>query len=503
VIRIARSVGAFDSIAKFFATALCTAILACGSKEQRHELLGVSASIYDDFASGSISATKWSQGERQAILNNQSAVLSSEIADARPNIGYGTEMVVIPPESGVVTSLGTGIQVTSATISGDSTDRSGIDLLFQPPANRVGGDLTNALFARIILSSTNGGLALRQLFECTAPDCSTFAGIGTYTGNWPREGLPIATDVRYTISVSIDTDTKIFTFAISGGAYGVPRTVAVDASAVISPFPVDLSPENFVRARLSSQVKGGTAGGGDGAVTAQFTNVTVGMNDQPPSLFDDFSTGPDFDPSKWTVGKQSVEIVASALEFALSKEGSGTTLPMELTDPSVALLQADVTITEWSLAGHGVVAAMIQGSLYNDGTNGSGQWPDNNRPGSEVGDVIATVSMGRSHVWYEIVRCDSATCSQATRIESARTLANVTLGSTHTLAMLWDETQQQVLFQLDDHEVVSVDPVAAGYLVAAGPNRPFRRIAVRAAPVPATAPFSGSIVADFDNVKAQ
>jgi hypothetical protein len=69
--------------------------------------------------------------------------------------------------------------------------------------------------------------------------------------------------------------------------------------------------------------------------------------------------------------------------------------------------------------------------------------------------------------------------------------------------MQWDETQQQILLQLDDHEVVSVDPVGAGYPVAAGPNRPFRRLAVRAAPVPATAPFSGSIVADFDNVKAE
>jgi hypothetical protein len=45
--------------------------------------------------------------------------------------------------------------------------------------------------------------------------------------------------------------------------------------------------------------------------------------------------------------------------------------------------------------------------------------------------------------------------------------------------------------------------VAAGYPVAGTPNRPFRRLAVRAAPVPATAPFSGSLVADFDNIKAE
>jgi hypothetical protein len=487
-----------DLRSKLITVILCAGMIACGSKGVRHEPpLGVSAPIYDDFSSGSISATKWGEGERQAVREDRSAVLSSAITNLRPNTGYGTEMVVIPPESGVVTSLGTSTQITSASLSGDSTDRSGIDLWFQPAANRVGGDLTNALFARIILSSNNGGLAQRQLFECTAPDCSSFSGIGTSRGNWPREGLPIVAGTTYTIALSVDTATKHFTFSISGGAYSVPRSATVDASSV------DLSAENFVRARLLSQVKGGAAGGGNAAVTAQFANVLVGMNNQPPSLFDDFSTGPDFDPSKWTVGKQSVRIVASALEFALSKEGSGTTLPMELTDPNVALLQADVTIKEWRLAGQGVVNAMIQGSLYNDGTNGSGQWPDNNRSGSQVGDVFATITMGRSRVRYEILRCDSATCSRSTVIEPPRIIGDVTVGSTHTLGMKWDATQQQVHFQLDDHEVVTADPVAAGYPMAGSPNRPLRRIAVRAAPVPATAPFSGSLVADFDNIKAE
>lgn len=493
-----------DRRSKLLTVFLCGSVVACGSKGVRHEPpLGVSASIYDDFSSGSISATKWSEGERQAVLQNHSAVLSTAIVNVRANAGYGTDMVMIPPQTGVVTTLGTGIQVTRASVSGDSTDRSGIDLLFQPPASRVGNDLTNALFARIILSSTNGGLAQRQLFECTAPDCSSFSGIGTSQGNWPRDGLPIVEGTTYTISLSVDTVSKLFTFSISGGVYTVPRSVTVDASAVISPFPVDLSPENFVRARLLSQVRGGAAGGGDGAVTAEFTNVMVGMNDQPPLLFDDFSTGPDFDPSKWTVGKQSVRIVGSVLEFALSKEGSGTTLPMELADPNVSLLQGDVTIREWTLAGRGVVTAMIQGSLYNDGTNGSGEWPNNNRPGSEVGDLIATVAMGRSRAWYEVARCDSATCSRTTVVQPATTFGNVTLGTTHTLAMQWDANEQQVRFQLDDHEVITVDPIAAGYPVVGTPNRPFKRIAVRAAPVPPTAPFSGSIVADFDNIRAE
>src|SRR5262249_26841191 len=157
------------------------------------------------------------------------------------------------------------------------------------------------------------------------------------------------------ITISIDTAAKVFRFWISGGAYNVPRHATIDASTSVPPFPVDLSPDNFARARLWSQVRSGPSGGGDGEVSASFTNVEVGMNGQPAALFDDFSTGPDFDPAKWTVGKQSVMIVDSALEFSLSKEGSGTTLPMQLANSSVDLLQSDVKIKHWSLAGRGVV----------------------------------------------------------------------------------------------------------------------------------------------------
>jgi len=477
------------------------AISGCGSSPTHREpALGVSASVYDDFSTGEISATKWTEGERQAVLQNQSAVLSSEITDARPNGAYGSEMVMIPPEAGVVTTFRTEIQIASANLTGDVTDRSGIELLFQPAANRIGNDLTNALMVRIILSSAGGGLAQRQLFECTSPDCSSFAAVGTIVhSDWPREGLPIAMDTRYRITISIDTAAKVFRFWIFGGAFNFPKHTTFDASAGAPPFPVDLSPDNFARARLWSQVRSGPAGGGNGQVSTSFTNVEVGMNGQPAALFDDFSTGPDFDPGKWTVSKQSVLIVDSALEFSLSKEGSGTTLPMQLADPTVDLLRANVTIKQWSLAGHGIVSALIQGSMYNDGSGD----PNDNRPGSSLGDIIATVNMARSRVWYDLIRCDSVGCSSFTAIQSGRALGNVTLGTTHTLVIQWNRVQQQVLFQLDDHEVVTVDPVGAGYSVASEPNRPFRRIGVRAVPVPAGAPFSGSIVADFDDVRAQ
>src|SRR5262249_61602206 len=116
---------------------------------------------------------------------------------------------------------------------------------------------------------------------------------------------------------------------------------------------------------------------------------------------------------------------------------------------------------------------------------------------------ISTGDSARTRVWSDLMRCDSIGCSGLPSSQSGRVLGSVTLGTTHTLVIQWNRVQQQVLFQLDDHEVVTVDPVGAGYSVGSEPNRPFRRIGVRAVPVPAGAPFSGSIVADFDDVRAQ
>ena len=53
------------------------ALSGCGSSTvHREPSLGTSASVYDDFSTGAISATKWTEGERQAVLQNQSAVLN-------------------------------------------------------------------------------------------------------------------------------------------------------------------------------------------------------------------------------------------------------------------------------------------------------------------------------------------------------------------------------------------------------------------------------------------
>jgi len=172
-----------------------------------------------------------------------------------------------------------------------------------------------------------------------------------------------------------------------------------------------------------------------------------------------------------------------------------------LTDSGVSALQTDVTVSQWSLTGQGRLVARIEGALYNDGSNGSGTAPDINRPGSQVGDVLASISMNATIVSSLVIRCDAANCSSFTPIHPPTTLGSVTLGSPHTLLLWWDPSSHKINFQLDDRPPATFDPVAASHPVVSAPSVPFRQIAVRAGPINPTDTFTGSIIASFDNVK--
>ena len=175
--------------------------------------------------------------------------------------------------------------------TGEATAQAGIDLWFQPIADRI-GYFTNSLFPRIVLaSSANGFRAQHQLFECasggTLPyppsDCTHFMNIGTSTGDWPVAGLVISAGTTYTISISVDIAAKIFRYTISGGDYVPARRATVDASEVTSPFPI-VAAVPFFHARLISQVQGGASGFVNGSIASQFDNVNVAQQKGPVLL---------------------------------------------------------------------------------------------------------------------------------------------------------------------------------------------------------------------------
>jgi hypothetical protein len=468
------------------------------------------ANLYEDF-SGTISGAKWKDGDHGAALVGGKAVLTETASAVPSNVGFNNQLVVKPPSGGQVTTLASDIVLTSASQTGDTIARAQIDLFFQPAANRViesDAGNKNMLIARIALQpGTTAGtyVAIRQLFECTTPNCSASQGIGTPTGTWTNTGVAITPGTAYTVSISY-TAAKVFTFSISGGTIPAGTTATIDAATGTPPFPVDVSAANFNRARLVSALRGGPTGGGDGAVSATFDNVQVGVNFGAAALFDDFGTGTQFDTSKWNFGEETAHVASGALAVTLKQQDfESPRVSMELASASTSAFQADVTVTQYSHVGGGDIRAALQTTLYNDGSSGSGA-ANVNAPDSQVGDLIASVGMTGTQAVYAVVRCDTVACEQATFLKPYTALGAVTLGTTHTLYVNWDAPTHQVVFKLDGNAPVAFDPVGAGYAVSsAAPRVPLKRLGARAANNSATDTFttgsSGSIAATFDNVK--
>src|SRR5260370_39963272 len=118
----------------------------------------------------------------------------------------------------------------------------------------------------------------------------------------------------------MDLAPKVVRFNSVGGAYPAGRTGMIDVCAVCSRFAVEASAANFAQARLFSQVRGGSAGGGNGSIAGQFDNVKVGVNGGAATLFDEFNAGTSFDSTKWSIGKESVQIMGSDLQIKLNQQ---------------------------------------------------------------------------------------------------------------------------------------------------------------------------------------
>ena len=494
--------------------------------------------LYDDFSSGDLTGARWAQGEHQAVLRDGSAALSHTIRQVQAFRTHTTNLVLRPPANGQLTTLQTDVVVDSATASGDTSSGAGIDLWFQPKANRLSSPFnTNHLMVvRLFLEQQAQGplmarylvLLCRDNFE----DCSQGQFIGSprprrnivpkkedFAATWApavgaetvgawREAVPVSLGTRYTISISVNPASTAITFAISNRA-GMSLAASVDLSRVTTPFVPDLSAANFSWARLLARMSGGNIGHGDGSVSARFDDVKVGMDGAAASLFDDFSTGSTFDSERWSIGGESARVERSALNMSLDQQDAPAVTRLEMADASTAALQADVTVGSYSSRGTGRLAAQLREALYNDGSAGSGTAPDENEPSSEVGDVVASINMTDREVFYVVERCDTAQCSVTGRgftyVQPRTSLGKVTPGTPHTLYVNWDAARHRVVFRLDEGEAVSFDPLAAGYPIFSGPRIRSKRVALVATSTSPSDPFSrgssGSIEATFANVR--
>jgi hypothetical protein len=200
----------------------------------------------------------------------------------------------------------------------------------------------------------------------------------------------------------------------------------------------------------------------------------------------------------------------AALELALDQEGRPAVNAMGLAG-SPRALQARVTVKEWSQGGSGQVGARPAAALYNDGSRGLDVAPDVPAPSSQVGDVVAQISMTATDVSFAVTRCNVAVCSAAagtglTFLKERTSMATVALGEPHVLRLAWDAATHTVTFQLDGHAPVAFDPVAAGHPVAGSPGKPFCQLATHAGAAGPGVDFGagsrGHVVATFQQVKS-
>jgi len=501
-------------------------VTVSGTDVANQDFAGTALAPFETFSATPLSATRWDGGEHYAVLDAQAALLGTAVDAPPASTAYSTNLVVSPAAwSGRLTSVRSVAQITTSSVKGDAVVRTGIDLWFQPVADRVASpdNLTRALFVRVALQESAAGLvALRQVFACTVPDCTSSQGVGTVTSGgtaWPGSGLTgIARSTPYTLSITFDTALSRFTFSLRGGSYTTAVTATIDLSSVTSPpFPIDLSQANFYRAKLFTQVRGGPAGGAGsgGAIEARLDDVEIGVGGQPPAPFDDFNSGTSFDPARWTVGGESARVASGALEILLQQRDSPAIASLALNRdllPAPSALQAQVTVLSRSQVGPGQVGARLAATLYNDGSAGLGPAPDVSGTSSQVGDVIAQISMTDSDVSYAVVRCNVAVCSGpgatgggVTQVVPRTSIGTVTLGTPHRLLLHWDAATHLAVFQLDELTPAVVDPTP-GFPVADLPHREFWQLASHATAADAgrldfTTGSSGEIRAKFQDVR--
>lgn len=230
-----------------------------------------------------------------------------------------TQLQVIPPSGGAVTSFQADLAVQSSSHKGDAVGRAVVGLRFQPVPARGANDYTDAVLLKIQLEDSAGGLvAKRYFFECTNASCSTDSSVGRQTaGSWGlggSPGVPITRGTIYAASIGWDATTRIVTFTLStGGSTIATATVDLQQGVTGSPAlaaPYEVSTSSFMRAFLASQVRGGATGGGDGAMTARFDDVAVGVNGQAATLFDGFDAEAGFDGARWIVRGSGATLVS-------------------------------------------------------------------------------------------------------------------------------------------------------------------------------------------------
>ena len=401
-----------------------------------------------------------------------------------------------------VTTLHVGLMkvpAATASRSGGGQIRAGVRLMYSPPASRLNfpGGLEDLLLAEIGLADAGTGLqAYRMVTHCDDASCATLStsnvtfsdpsGFASLPGGL-MSGAPATYDQYYTFILGLDEATGVFHWMIGGGTFGAGVSGTANPSAYLAATPgwsgVPLAGAGFLAGQVVARTMDMTpAGGGSGEITAQFSQVQVGLDGAAATSWDLFdgtpgnSAPPEFRLDKWSSGGTHAAGLSDGglvVQTQCTSVGASSSQGFGLNfgnPESVNTVQADVTMKGFTATGAGVNAnAMIQGRYFNDGTPGGA-------PNSALGDVQAGVFLSAvtDAATYSITRCTNPTCGTVSVVGSG-TFSGVSVGTgLHTVLVRWDPAAHAFTFGVDGALLV-VDPSSL-LPVAGPPNSPMKRI---------------------------
>jgi hypothetical protein len=469
--------------------------------------------LYDPLCGSTLDGAKWQPpGLFTRGVSSGAMVLSTRATNmesiATRGFVYRTAAIVNGAGQRVTTLQATvRAPAASASRSGGGQIRAAARLAYQPPANRLnvpGGNL-DLLTIHVGLEDTGSGLtAIRRVGHCDNASCSTETSTGiTFSDPAGFNGTAAAAyDTTYTVMVSLNEMTGVFSWSISGGTLGTLAGTANPSTYLAGNANwagVPLAGSGFLAGELRTRALD-TTGGSNASISAQFDDVSVGLSNAPAAAWDDFSgTGSNSGPlelraDKWTVGEHSRTLAVGSLV-----ERSRITSPsldflrydqaLLFSDPSAAnTIQADVTVNACSNSNFGTSSVKLVATLYNDGTAGAAP-PNANQANSSVGDVEAHLIMDCLFgARFAVIRWDTQSPPQSTLLSISGPEDRVPMGTApvvghmHTLRMTWDPVARRVTFQVNGQAPVVADPtrvsahidVAAPFVKAA--NSPLRAI---------------------------
>ncbi len=471
--------------------------------------------MYDPLCGATLDGNKWRTPLFGRSVSGGALVLSSQISNMESRSIQGLNyQTTINVDSGAqrVTTLKAGVTVPAATSSrtGNAEIRALVQLVYQPPANRLifPGGLLDATIIQVGLVDAGSGLqAFRRVFHCDNASCTSRISTGiafvdpagfTPDANGIEADAAAAYDTSYTVSASLDESAGVLSWSFAGGTFGAGVAGTADPSAYLAGNANwtalganPLAGPGFSFAALRTQSADNSAlGGSDGTMSARFGNVQVGFNDAAATLWDDFSgTGANSGPTelseaKWTTpGKTSLDLTVSSLAVhtqitSLSTAGLNNFQGTVFQNPAdLTTLQADVTVSACSNSLSGTNRVSLEGTFYNDGTPGTTP-PNTNQPNSLVGDIQAYLFLDcvADVARFQVLRWNNTTQPLSSTLLSSfansivpKGPATVT-GNTHTLTMKSDPVTHFLTFQVDGGTPVVVDPTTVNtHMTTAAP----------------------------------